>query len=605
MLARVRCSATCGTLARMSMNDILERLLNERACTTTEQQEIFLNPDYVRDSYSANLFIDMDRATARIFRALETGERVAIYADFDCDGIPAAVVMHDFFVKIGCTNFRVYIPHRDTEGFGVHIGAIDSLKADGVTLVITVDVGSSAHEQIAHAQNIGIDVIVTDHHEFEHDVEERDVLPPAYAIINPKRKTDETGTHRYPFPDLCGSGVAFKFVCALLEEGKKRAEKSSEELYKKFADIQTGWEKWLLDMMGLATIADMVPLVGENRMLAKFGLVVLAKSRRPGLLALCKVAKIDQRYIDEQTIGYTIAPRINAASRMGNPMLAFELFSTTDPVRAQALAEELEKLNNERRGLVGSIAKAAHAKMEERYGSFIEAKLLLFPPVIVLGDPEWRPAVLGSVASTLAEKYQRPFFLWGREGTGLLKGSCRSFGGVDILAIMTHASEHLLHHGGHKMAGGFAVSDINVLNLQEVFLKSFESVRASGAVVGTTSDVPQPLIVSVSDISLSFIKNLRQLAPFGVGNPEPLVRVCGVAVSVSQFGKEKNHFEMLVADAKNPKVQARAMAFFSTPASFTHAPNIGDTVCVTGSLSESRFAGRVRAELRVEDIVNM
>jgi single-stranded-DNA-specific exonuclease len=216
----------------------------------------------------------------------------------------------------------------------------------------------------------------------------------------------------------------------------------------------------------------------------------------------------------------------------------------------------------------------------------------------------------------LSEKYQRPFFLWGREGTGLLKGSCRSFGGIDVLAIMSHASATLLHHGGHKMAGGFAVDDINVHGLQDAFAVAYDacvekqkslapamSMSADDAMHGTSDTSKNTILdISITDISLSFIKNLRQLAPFGVGNPEPIVRVQGVATNVSQFGKEKNHFEMLLTDSDKPKVQARCMAFFATPDSFTHTPNVGDTVCVTGTLAESRFAGRVRAELRVEDV---
>lgn len=631
-----------------ALNDIVEQLLVSRGYTTEDEKKRFLTPDYDHDMHSPSLLVDIDRATSRVLRALETGERIAIYADFDCDGIPAAVVMHDFFTKIGYTNFVVYIPHRDTEGFGVHTSAIDTLHADGVTLIITVDVGSSALEQIAYAQEKGIDVIVADHHEFACDAEGKDILPPAYAVINPKRKP-------YPFPDLCGSGVAFQFVRACIDTGREKyaglekddAEKNSTLHLYTLAQYPVGHEKWMLDMVGLATIADMVPLVGENRVLAKYGLLVLQKSRRPGILALCRVAKIDQQHITEETIGYTIAPRINAASRMGDARIAFELFSTQDPVHATACAEKLEHLNNERKGLVGAIAKSAHAKIRERFtalqkisreNSLVEASVdcldLLeadprtfsreaflgevncLPPVVVLGDPDWKPSVLGSVASTLAEHYKRPFFLWGREGTGLLKGSCRTHGSVDVLAVMTHASHILIQHGGHKAAGGFAVTEINVHVLQKEFEKAYDILNQTISStfslpaqdqnsVSLQSEEEQPIDILVEHVSLETVRGLRKLAPFGMGNPEPVMRMLGIVTAVSQFGKEKNHFECTLANEPTvgkPSKTARCMAFFSSPDSFTYAPNVGDTVCVTGTISESRFAGRVRAEVRVEDI---
>lgn len=563
---------TFGTIEQQ-LNAYIERL----GITSPTAVDRFLRPEYERDVCQGILLPDADRAVERLLRAIATGERIAVYADFDCDGIPAAVVCHDVFKKIGYSNIEVYIPHRDTEGFGVHVAAIDALADRGVTLILTVDVGSSAHEACAHAQMRGVDIIVTDHHECEH------VLPPAYAVVNPKR-SDST----YPFRDLCGSGVAFQLMRALLAEGRARGDA-------RFTAIPEGWEKWLLDMVGVATVADMVPLHGENRVFASFGLVVLRKSRRPGIHALCRNAKAEQSTLTEESIGFSIAPRINAASRMGDPYLAFELFATDDPERAEACAAALEHLNNERKGLVGSIAKNAHTKIAERFTAEL-------PAVVVLGDPSWKPAVLGSVAASLAEQYARPFFLWGKEATGLLKGSCRSHGGVDVLAIMSHASSALIQYGGHTMAGGFAVSDVSVHVLQEQFVHAHTCTHLQTVSTSSSELCSADIHLTCADVREKTVARIRTLAPFGVGNPEPRVRIEGCVVKMGVFGKEGQHTECVIRDIQNARTEVRCIAFFTRPTSFTYVPDVGDTVAVIGGLTVSRFAGRTRVEMRLHDI---
>ncbi|MCA9358531.1 DHH family phosphoesterase, partial [Candidatus Kaiserbacteria bacterium] len=369
------------------ISPLLNRLLRERGIDTPEAATIFLNPDYNTQLHNPFLLHDIDKAVERILRAMTDGERIGIFSDYDCDGIPGAVVLHDLFKALKYDNFQNYIPHRHYEGFGLSTTAIDTLKKDGVTLVITIDCGTSNVEEVAHGNEVGVDIIITDHHEPEAE------LPAAVAVVNPKLGD-------YPFDGLCGAAVAYKLAQAVLEEAEH--------------ELTPGWEKWWLDMVGVATIADMVPLVDENRVLAHYGLQVLRKSRRPGLQQLLKKARIDQRFLTEEDIGFTIGPRVNAASRMDTPEDAFQLLSETDVVKAGERVAHLEKLNTERKSQVALMTKDLHKRLKD-----VEE----IPPVIVMGHTDWRPSLVGLAANKLAEEHGRPVFLWGIDGNGVYKGS--------------------------------------------------------------------------------------------------------------------------------------------------------------------------------------
>ncbi|OYV27252.1 MAG: hypothetical protein B7W98_02150, partial [Parcubacteria group bacterium 20-58-5] len=366
-------------------DDLTAALLARRGITTKEDAERFLNPSYDEHLHDPFLMTEMQKAAERFARAITSGEKIAVWSDYDCDGIPGAVLLHDFLKKAGA-NFENYIPHRHEEGYGMNVRGIERLAKNGVTLVVTVDSGITDTEPVVRARELGMDVIVTDHHL------PSEKLPEAFAILNPNAREDEM----YPFKSLCGSGVAWKLVCATLAVAPELREKVPE-----------GWEKWLLDMVGLATIADMVPLTGENRVLATYGLTVMRKSPRIGLQKLLRGMRVEQRGITEDDVGFMIAPRVNAASRLGEARDAFKLFITTDESEADLLAKKLEKLNRERKAQAGAITRAVHARLKERG----EVR-----SVIALGDPEWRPALLGLVANTIADEYERPVFLWGREG---------------------------------------------------------------------------------------------------------------------------------------------------------------------------------------------
>jgi single-stranded-DNA-specific exonuclease len=307
-------------------DDYTAALLARRGIKTREEAEAFLSPSYDAHIGDPLLILNMEKAAKRVAKAIDEQERITVWSDYDCDGIPGGVVLHDFLKKAKA-NFTNYIPHRHLEGYGLNTDGIAKLAKEGTTLLITVDSGITDVAEVAFANSLGMDVIITDHHL------PQEVLPPAFAVVDPKQEGET-----YPYRDFCGGGLAWKLSCAVLAVGFKGRE-----------DITPGWEKWLLDMAGLATIADMVPLTGENRVIAKYGLLVMRKSPRIGLQKLCSVARVTQRFITEEDVGFMIAPRVNAASRMGNPMDAFELFTTEDEVRADELAKELEKINRSRR----------------------------------------------------------------------------------------------------------------------------------------------------------------------------------------------------------------------------------------------------------------
>lgn len=544
--------------ARLSLR--LAELIVNRGIAAEELSH-FLNPHFETGLHDPFLLIDMHKAVDRINRAMKDCEKIMVLGDYDADGVPATVILNDYFAKIGYANVCLYIPHRHTEGFGISDEAIEEAKEKGVKLIITVDCGIADVEEVAKANVYGIDVVITDHHQ------PPEILPPAHAIVDHKRKDCE-----YPFKELCGSGVAFKLVQALLSLDRRGAHE--------------GWEKWLLDMVGIATIADMVPLVGENRVLARYGLLVARKGRRFGLSALARKAGIDVSMLSEDDVGFSLAPRINAASRMSDPREALEVLLAPDQATADARARELEKLNDRRKGIVGVITRQARKAVHERYGEHV-------PPVLALGNPEWMPSLLGLVASSLARDFSRPTFLWGREGGEDLKGSCRSDGRADVVAIMRAASTNVLSQcGGHAHAGGFVVDTNGVHRFEE------ELIDAHGRVSHTFPIALEPewidMNLTLGEIHQT-IDEISQLAPFGRGNPKPRFIWKNVAVTASKpFGKAKDHLEISVWDNSG---KATAIAFFA-PSQWSDIARQGESIDIVGTI-ERGFRGR-GARIRIE-----
>lgn len=541
---------------------LLDHLLFHRGIVTSSDRDFFLNPDYakIHDPY---LLADMKKAVNRIEKAIDEGEKITVYSDFDADGIPGAVVMSDYFREIGYTNVAHYIPHRHDEGFGLHKEALDIIKAGGTTLIITVDCGIADIQEAKYCKELGMDLIITDHHltpEF---------LPDAFAIIDPKRSDCS-----YPEKMLCGAGLAFKLVQALLQNNRR--------------GVKDGKEKWMLDMVGLATLSDMVPLLGENRIFATYGLRVLQKSRRPGIIKLLVSLKMRQQDLTEDDVAFMITPRINVASRMGNPYDAFRLLSTTDEDEVDALVESLNLLNSDRKVSVAGIVKAIKNKIEKRG---LDDKA-----VIVLGDPEWKPALLGLVATSLVREYNKPVFLWGRVDDETLKGSCRSEGVTDIVALMNECSDIIIEGGGHAMAGGYSVSNEKIHLLDEGLNLAYKKIY--GVNEEKVSEIVVDRKLGVDEVNWQTYKNIEVLAPFGSGNSKPLfVFENVIPKDVKNFGKTGDHMEISFVNQAGKKLSA--IQFFAS-----NRPPSDMPLTFTAHLEKSMFRNFPELRLRIVDILN-
>jgi len=539
--------------------NLLEHLLLSRG-VTVENHESFLNPDYIADSHDPFLLPDMEKAVDRILAAKKNNEHVAVWSDYDADGIPGGVMLSEFLRVMG---LRVthYIPHRHKEGYGLNIEGIEELKSNAVSLVITVDLGTTEIANIAHAQTLDIDIIVTDHHL------QPDVLPEVFALINPKLKSS-----RYPFDGLCGAGVAWKLVQGLLV--KLRA--SGQPF-----DYAQGKEKWLLDLVGIATLSDMVPLVGENRMLARNGLRVMRRGRRPGLAALLRLLRIAPVSLTEDDITFMISPRINAASRMDSPALAAQMLAAATAEEGAVFAAQLNRINDERKGLVASTVREVNKHVAEMD--------LEKSPLIVMGNPKWRPGILGLVAGKLVEAHSKTVFLWGREGGDIIRGSCRAAPGVNVVEVMAAAAGAFEHFGGHAASGGFELAQEHVHELPARLAVAFAEVAAA---LPPTQEVAIDRELELEELGNAH-RDLQKLAPFGVGNTKPLFIFPNVSVgAVRTFGKTKNHLGLTLSRGT---ARTEGIAFFSGADSFNKKIAQGDRADIIGHVeSDWRGAPRVR-----------
>ena len=509
--------------------------------------------------------------------AVKRNDRIAVFSDYDADGIPAAVVFHDFFGRIGFSNFEIYIPHRHDEGFGLNGEAVEELGSRGAKLLITVDCGIGDIEEVTKAKECGMETIIIDHHLPRPSriagLGPKQALPAAYAILNPKQEDCS-----YPEKMLCGSGVAFKFIQAILK--------------KESFGLKEGIEKWLLDMVGIATLSDMVPLTGENRTLAHFGLKVLRRSPRLGLMKLLRKLNVEQSTLSEDDVGFTLSPRINAASRMGVPRDAFSLFTTTSFDEADRLADHLNKINDERKGTVAAMVKEIKGIVSERYAEK-EAG------VIVLGNPKWKPALLGLAANTLMNERLCPVFLWGRDGGEILRGSCRSPGDISLVEIMGAVpSGTFIEYGGHAKSGGFSLVTDKVHLLGSELERAYEAVRTK-----ERKEEPEGIddALSLEEVNHDTYSEIEKLSPFGFGNPKPLFLFEKIPVSSARlFGKEKGHVEFMFKKQNGAPV--KAISFFAAGSDLAKIKE-GNVISFVAHLEKSFWRGFGELRLRIVDLL--
>lgn len=539
-------------------SDDLARAIYQNRNLPDEEFESFIAPDYDKNLPDPYLLADMAPAVERIMLALENKERVVIYGDYDIDGITAATVLHNTLSMIGLTP-QIYIPDRFDEGYGLNTESLQSIAQTGVDLVISVDCGITATDQVAAATKMGLDIIVTDHHNIEGDI-------PAAAIaaINPKR-TD----CKYPTKDLAGVGVAFALTRAI--------QKKLPNL------IKPGQEKWLLDLVALGTICDVVPLTGENRVLASFGLKVLSRTRNIGLRALMDVSAVDPATITSQDLGFRLGPRLNAAGRIEHASLAIKLLNSTDQTDAIVLAEKLNHLNTNRRDLTEKIVREAE----------LQAKTMSADKILVLASQSWSHGVVGIVASRISECFGKPTIVMQIDGE-IAKGSARSVGDFSIINALHSAKSKLIKYGGHDFAAGLTVSTSNIDWMRQK-LNNF----ANQFDFDYTKQYLIDLSISAKLINLDSYNDIERLAPFGRDNGEPNLVSELTLKSIRPIGKELNHLKFTFATDEAIK----SGIAFGRGEKWPWLENaIGQKVEVAYRLIKNEWKGRVEVELEVIDL---
>jgi single-stranded-DNA-specific exonuclease len=564
---------------------IVAQVLYNRGVDTADSAQQYLRPEYERDTHNPFLLKGMKEAVERLHKAICNNEHIMVYADFDADGVPGVTIFHDFLARIGYAHARFYVPHRHNEGFGFHEHAVDECIRDNVTLIITIDCGIADVAATTKAVAAGIDVIITDHHVPGPQV------PPASVIVNPAQEGCT-----YPHPALCGSAVIFKVVHAYLMQ------------YGAEAGVPAGWERWLLDLVAMATIADMMPLTGENRALTYFGLQVMRKTARPAWKVASATMRVPQGSFSEDDVSFSFAPRINAASRFGSPYDAFNFLRARSAQSAADAWKVLEDLNVTRRGIVAALVKETHRRIAARH---IEAPsnslgVSSGPRVIVLGDPHWRPSVLGLVASRLVEEYGCPVFLWGRDGKGELKGSCRSVPGVHIAHVMHACADIFIGCGGHAGSGGFAITLENVAFLETRLQQALITVLDGKDMAAHSAAHEVDAIIPVEAITPALIDELSLYKPYGLAFPKPLFAVRPVCiVSVRAFGKQRNHLEIVGRGEQGASYTFTA--FFADEASWREQCVVGAVCTIIAQLERSYYGASsmegVSYRGRVEDVI--
>ena len=556
-----------GRLSRnLKCHPITAALLVNRDIQTEKEASDFLNVS-LKNLRSPFELRDMHHAVERIHRAITNHENILLFGDYDVDGVTATAILLDFLGDIGA-NVTAYIPHRLNEGYGLQVSHITHLaRPNKIDLVITADCGSTNFEAVAKARELGIDVIITDHHNLDKKV------PAALAVINPKRHDCIAGLE-----NLAGVGVAFALIICL----------------RKYLRDQHFWEnqtepnlKSFCDLVALGTVADMVPLTQENRILAKAGLDIINTNCRTGIKALLHAAGVEGQSSDEQDIAFRLAPRLNAAGRMAHASIAVDLLITTDGQRADQIAQSLNSYNHQRRDLENKIISDIQQFLA-REPRILERKTL------VLWNRQWHEGVLGIVASRMVEKYYRPVVLLAVKDQ-ICKGSARSIPGVDLYERLSACSPVLDKFGGHTMAAGLSLAPENL----ETFRNRFED--SVGESLAPADLVPELIVdqeITITEISERLIDEIEALAPFGTGNPEPVFMSRNVRIASSKI-VGNHHRRMVLTQAENSIAKKVNAIQFNVD---TGQPSQEAFDRIAFKIRWNRWRGSKTAQLIVEDI---
>ncbi len=495
-------------IAEINCPDMIAEMLVRKGFTEKEEISRFFEPD-LSDCHDPFLFKDMEKAVQRILKAVELKEKITIYGDYDVDGTTSTAMLYLGLKKINAI-VDFYIPHRMIDGYGLSLTGVEQLKQNGTDLIISVDCGINAIEEVEEINNLGMDIIITDHHN------PKEILPKAFAIINPKLKDTE-----YPYPSLAGVGVAFKLLIAIFT----RIGMTSEEIISKYVDL-----------VALGTIADIVPLTGENRILAAVGLDRLLKKNNIGLNALIEIAGLSQKELNSGDIVFGIAPRINAAGRMGSALRAVELMISNDVETSTELAEIIERENSIRQQIDYKTFQEACDIIEEKYSDMENTYC------IVVSSDDWHPGVIGIVASKLVEKYYRPaIMITFKDGIG--SGSGRSIVDFDLFKALSNVENYLENYGGHKYAAGLSI----LVEYIDGFENKLEKYVRENI---TPEQLIPPLKINTQlelyEINDNFLDWLNKFAPFGPGNMRTTFYTKNVMIVGYPYNVGNNHLKLKV-----------------------------------------------------------
>ncbi len=536
------------------MNKLFTQLIEKRGLN-----DDFLHPKYENLTKLKSVIKDTDKAVARVKKALQNKEKILIYGDYDVDGVTASTLMEEALILAGVKkeDIDIMLPDRFVDGYGMSSRLIERAKEQNATLIITVDCGSRNFDIIDELNVLKIDTIITDHHECE------DTLPEAVAILNPKRKDIED----HDLANLAGVGVAFKFAEALRDAGL----------------IKDGQEKWLLDLVLIGTVCDNMTLIGENRILCYYGIKVLEKTRRKGLIELMKNAGI--KSIDANSIGFQIGPRLNAAGRLDTAELSLNLLRTKSSSEAAAYAAKLEQLNSARR-----------TEQREALNEINKRGIIDGPVIIEAG--KWHEGIIGIIAGRLLETYKKPSFVLTEVEGDIFKGSGRSFGDFSLANALEAVKGSIISGGGHAAAAGVKIARKDLYAFREKMTEYYNSLKLKDQ----TDFLKQHAELDVTDLkelSFELLENLKLLEPFGAGNEEPLFRLAGVdIVDIKHLGVDGKHLRIDVADKDNTII--KCVAFNAPEEWFLLAPDSKVNLVIHPVLNE--FRGVRSVEARIVDI---
>lgn len=563
---------------------VILQLLYDRGLDTQEKIDEFLNPDYSQDLHDPFLFNDMQKAVDRIFLAVKNNEKILIHGDYDADGVTSATLLEKTLQRIGLESVDVFIPHREIDGYGLNLKTVEEIIEKKYNLLITVDCGITNHKEVLELKNKGIDTIITDHHLLEGDP------PQAVAVLDPSLKPE-----KYPYKKLAGVGVVFKLAQALFREKSKKEKSQKRFEFEAF-------EKWLLDLVAIGTIADVSPILGENRTLVKYGLMVLNKTQRKGLRELIHACSLSNGTdpsmkiptgeilfdLSVRNIAWQIAPRINAAGRVGHANVAYKLLTTRDEVEALALTRDITEKNNQRQQIADQMIKQAEQVFEKLTGD---------EKIYIAENQDWMSGLVGLGAGRLKDKYSRPVILFAKDiEEDIYVGSGRSISEFNITLALEECGNLIKKSGGHSQACGLTIEGEK--NFKEFIQKISSIARDKLKDVELVPSMEIDMQVKLKDLNWELWDELQKFEPFAEANPLPLFLIKNVKVEdVKLIGKNNKHLKFIISQGD---IKHKAISFF-TAEKWYDKIKIGDMIDVVVEFGINEWNGNRELQFKVVD----